>query len=658
MEFLTKNKRFSFLYDGKDIWETKYRAEVSVNGSSVTTVYDFENGLRITDTAKKYEEFGAYEWVNTIENTGENPSGLISELWDCDITLPMEHEDAPKFKAYAPDPKTATKLCVPNGSDCAAKEFYCDIDERRVDTRIHHLPVGKNAVCANVGGRSSDGTAPFFTISKNGCGYIAALGWSGQWKSEFSRETDCVRLRAKIEDTSFRVLPGEKFRTLSFVLLPFENGLTDAYNLWRKLVKEEFSPIGKENRPAYAPFSYPVWGGLRSETVKERVRFIEKQALPVEYIWMDAGWYGADTLPSKDEFEGDWSQHNGDWRVSPHIHPNGLRDVAEAVHAAGKKFILWFEPERVRREAPIVKEHPEYFLKAPDPNDPNLLLNLGDPKAFDYCYNTLSRFIEELHLDVLRIDFNFSPLSFWRNNDTDERRGMSEILYINGLYRLWDSLLSRFPSLLIDNCASGGRRIDAETLKRSVPLWRSDFQCSVNHGIEGTQNHGMTFPLYMPYSGTGAGRAYDEYRIRSAYSPALGLNHFYTETETDYDTPEHLAFLRKYGEEFLRVRPYLSEDFYPLTEVGTESDTWCARRYDRPSQKDGIVFVFRRENSPYETARFSLGEIKKDALYRFRDADGEEFSVDGKTLCESGLLLSIPEKRKAKIYFYEYETAK
>lgn len=47
---------------------------------------------------------------------------------------------------------------------------------------------------------------------------------------------------------------------------------------------------------------------------------------------MDAGWYGADTKPSKNEFEGDWWLRTGDWEASPFIHRNDLKDVADAVH--------------------------------------------------------------------------------------------------------------------------------------------------------------------------------------------------------------------------------------------------------------------------------------------------------------------------------------
>ena len=103
--------------------------------------------------------------------------------------------------------------------------------------------------------------------------------------------------------------------------------------------------------------------------------------------------------------------------------------------------------------------------------------------------------MEEYTLDVLRMDYNLDPGKsdtpcpsctyhislvdrvagpIWQANDKDGRSGLVEVAYIEGLYTMWDSILSTHPGLLIDDCSSGGRRIDIETLARSFPLWRSD----------------------------------------------------------------------------------------------------------------------------------------------------------------------------------------
>lgn len=653
MNFLKNNKRFSCKLGGKNLWELKYESKSFETENTVTTVYTFESGLKITNTAKKYEKFAAYEWVNIIENTSDTPTDIISELWDSNCTLPLKHEEPRKWEAYFPDVHTATKIYAPTGSTWSKDEFYSNVDLIKDSRRINHIYPGETRNYSASGGRSSEQSAPFFNVHKDGEGYIFAIGWTGQWNCEISRTEDKINFKSKIEDTYFRVMPGEKFRTSSFVLMPYEGDVITAHNKWRRLIKEHFSLIGTNGRDKYGPLCAGIWGGMKTQSVLERIDVIKKNHLPFEYIWMDAGWYGMDTKPTPDEFEGDWPDHTGDWRVSPLVHPNGLKDVSDAIHAAGMKFLLWFEPERVICSTPVALEHPEYFLSNGEAENKNRLLNLGNSEAWNYCFKTVSRLIEELKIDCYRQDFNFSPLTYWRKNDTADRLGITEIKHINGLYNLWDALLEKFPGLLIDNCASGGRRIDIETLRRSMPLWRSDHQCPANYDTEASQCHHMSYNMWLPYSGTGSGRYYDEYRIRSAYDASMTTNYSFSEKEHFGDSEEKINFLRKYTEEYRKVRPYFSEDFYPLTEFSDQLDTWCAAQFDRPSEHDGIVQVFRRENSSYETACFLLRGLNENSSYLITDTDGKECTLSGKELLQKGLKITIPEKRRAKIYFYK-----
>ena len=77
---------------------------------------------------------------------------------------------------------------------------------------------------------------------------------------------------------------------------------------------------------------------------------------------------------------------------------------------------------------------------------------------------------------MYRQDHNVDPLGAWRNHDRPERQGVTENFYVQGYLAFWDDLRRRYPGMLIDSCASGGRRKDLETLRRAVPLLRSDFQ--------------------------------------------------------------------------------------------------------------------------------------------------------------------------------------
>lgn len=159
----------------------------------------------------------------------------------------------------------------------------------------------------------------------------------------------------------------------------------------------------------------------------------------------------------------------------------------------------------------------------------------------------------------------------------------------------------------------------------------------------------------MPYSGAGTGRLYDIYRCRSAYGASLATNYSFSEKESYADTEEKISFLQKFTEEYLKVRPYFSEDFYPLTEMSDKLDVWCATQFDRPSEKDGMIQVFRRENSPYAKAVFELFAIDENEKYSITDIDTDDsFEISGKELKEKGFSVEIP-KRCAKIFLYAHK---
>ena len=131
----------------------------------------------------------------------------------------------------------------------------------------------------------------------------------------------------------------------------------------------------------------------------------------------------------------------------------------------------------------------------------------------------------------------------------------------------------------------------------------------------------------------------------------LSFERSFSQKDDFANTDEKVAFIRKYTNEYLKVRPYFSEDFYPLTSVSTELDTWCAMQFDRPSHSDGMILIFRREKSPYETAKFALSAIDSDAVYEISDIDGDTWTVKGSAMSD-GISVSVP-RRSAKILLYK-----
>ncbi|MEN6308568.1 MAG: alpha-galactosidase [Anaerohalosphaeraceae bacterium] len=113
--------------------------------------------------------------------------------------------------------------------------------------------------------------------------------------------------------------------------------------------------------------------------------------------------------------------------------------------------------------------------------------------------NIQNKIITDEGVDLYRQDFNIDPLGHWRANDTEDRQGITENKYVAGYLAYWDELLRRHPGMLIDSCASGGRRNDLETMRRAIPLYRSDYI------LEPVGNQGQTYglSLWLPFYGAG-----------------------------------------------------------------------------------------------------------------------------------------------------------
>ena len=123
-------KRVSFFIDGKPMGELSPDVTVQTRDHSTVTKYIFKDGLVLTNTLHYYPESDACDWVNEWRNTGDKPSGIISELWDCDVSLPFS-PCAPKTtgRAYLGESENVIKVYSPRGSDWSDEEFFFDADK-------------------------------------------------------------------------------------------------------------------------------------------------------------------------------------------------------------------------------------------------------------------------------------------------------------------------------------------------------------------------------------------------------------------------------------------------------------------------------------------------------------------------------------------------
>jgi alpha-galactosidase len=306
--------------------------------------------------------------------------------------------------------------------------------------------------------------------------------------------------------------------------------------------------------------------------------------------------------------------------------------------------MVWFEPERVRPGTQIYNEHPEWLLKLQG-ND-NYLFDLGNTDARLWITNYISEILKNEGIDYYRQDFNMDPYPYWTEYDKPGRTGIHEIRHIEGLYAFWDSLLIRFPDLLIDNCSSGGRRIDLETTSRSAPLWRTDYQYGEPNGYQ-CHTYGLHF--YLPVHGT-AIYSTDTYTFRSGLGATAVTN-----WEVTGRNSEPLSAIQKCIQDYKKLRQYYYGDFYPLTASinNTRDDVWLAYQLNRPDQGNGIVLAFRRSGNNLETIRVKLSELEDNAVYEVNYEDyGVTVRKSGHELME-GLDITIPQKPSSLMVSYK-----
>lgn len=577
---------------------------------------DPKTGLEARVVGVAYHDFPTVEWTLYFRNTGKKDTPILSDIQAIDTRF--ERSSSGDFVLYRN-----------KGDNCTADSFEPLREPLAPDTEQR---------IANTGGRPTQISFPFFNVQAGeGEGFIYALSWAGQWASHFNRDASIgLRVRGGQELTRFKLLPGEEVRQPMVVVQFWKGDRRHAQNVWRSwmIAHNMPRPGGKlPPVPQLAACSSHQYGEMINADSASQKFFVDKyleRGIKLHYWWMDAGWYWNKT---------GWP-NTGTWEVDTNRFPGGLRPISDHAHAKGVNIIVWFEPERVTAGTWLTENHPDWVLGGAAGG----LLNLGNPDARDWLINHIDGLINSEGIDLYRQDFNMDPLAYWRKNDTEDRQGITEIRHVEGYFAYWDELIRRHPNMLIDSCASGGRRNDLETLRRAVPLLRSDY---IMEPI-GNQCHTHTLSEWFPFYGTGTSKT-DPYLIRSVLCPHFIACWDMRPDDFDYTT------LRREIDLWMDYGPNFMGDYYPLTSYSLANDQWIAWQFDRPEAGEGLVQVFRRDASVYESARFPLDALDAAATYRVTNIDAPDRAIEltGEELRAKGLLVEIGEKPGTAFFTYK-----
>jgi alpha-galactosidase len=578
------------------------------------------SGIEIRCELVEHFNFPVAEWTVYVRNGGTQNTGIFQDILALDMSLT----------------RTTRSEFVLNGiqGDFTTADSYKPFQLTLVPG------FSKTFSPPSISGKSSDGPDgwPYWNLQMPGGGVILACGWPGQWACTYTRVGQTgLSIKAGQQLTRMYLKPGEEIRTPRMAMLFWRgDDVVRSQNIWRRWYVADVLPhfLGNPQPPVQ---QIQVSGYQASNLYY----FLTKGIVP-DICWRDAGWYPTSQGP----YTGADSWLNtGTWEIDPNQAPQGFRAFSDYAHSVGSSFLLWWEPERVGSPNSFLGMRPQWLLPGTSTTVGDIL-NLGNPDALSWLIDHIDNMIITQGIDWYREDMNGNgPLPAWRNHDASNRQGMTENLYVQGHLTLWDSLKARHWDLHIDSCASGGRRNDLETMRRAVPLVRSDFQFPNMTGVvDGNQCHTYGLSSWLPFQGNGC-YFYDVYAMRSFYGACWGMGGL---------TEDNAAAQQQSYAENDIVAPYmLFGDYYPLTPYSLADNVWIGWQFDRPEADGGCVQVFRRQNAASGSITLQLQGLDPAESYDVRNFDSPSTQrFTGQALMTTGLSVTLPARGSA---IFEYK---
>ena len=492
------------------------------------------------------------------------------------------------------------------------------------------------------GGASGHHHSPFMAVADRDatetCGQVrgVSLMYSGNHREVLERDRyGGMRLQAGINPEGFAVHlpPGENIDSPGAVLAFSNTGLGGLSANHHRFVRSCLlpEPWRNRNRPVIAN----TWEAHYFDVNRDNVVALagEAKEIGAEVLVLDDGW-----------FKNRIDDHRalGDWIPDEGKFPGGLGETVNAIRELGMGFGIWVEPEMVNPESELFRRHPEWILRA-EGREPmmarnQLILDLSRPEVVDYLMDLLSGIFSSAPITYVKWDMNRYMAEIGNPDLPAERQGEVTHRYMLGLYRLWGTLIGRFPHILFEGCAGGGGRFDFGSLAYMPQFWTSD-QTDAVERQKIQYGTSLLFPPECMGAHVSAVPNHQLGRITSAETrglTALAFNFGFeldlaNETDGDKAVYRELSKLYKENRELFRTGTF--HRLLPAP-AGTPVDALEGAPANRHAwmivAEDGrraMVFCFRTlAEADDDGFRLKLQGLDPEAVYR-DTASGAEFDA-------------------------------
>lgn len=309
-----------------------------------------------------------------------------------------------------------------------------------------------------VGSLPANGFMPLVAVEDTRAGVVwgAQVAHPGSWQMEVCRRDDLASISGGLADRElghwWKTLPPGASFTSPVATLGCVTG--DLDDLCATLTAAQELPLGGlPKSEAALPVMFNEWATSwgRPNHANMTVLAAALRGSGVKYLVMDAGWYKPDG--------GTWSSAQGEWQPNAAMYPQGLRATADAIRACGLIPGLWFEMEVVGAASPLYSRT-EWLLHRdgrPVTAGGRRFLDLRQPAVTAHLAERVIGLLRANNFGYLKVDYNES---IGLGVDGAESPGEGLRQHLEGVQGFFRRIRAELPELVIENCSSGGHRLE------------------------------------------------------------------------------------------------------------------------------------------------------------------------------------------------------
>ncbi len=177
------------------------------------------------------------------------------------------------------------------------------------------------------------------------------------------------------------------------------------------------------------------------------------------YLTIDAGWFRENLA-----VEGGWDSCIGDWNQSKELFPNGIKEVCDYIRAQGMVPGIWFEFENATNQTKMFQNGGHLLKRNGCVIDTGrrVFLDMRDEWVTNYLDKKVIHFLKENGFGYLKVDYN-DTIGIGCDGAESLGEGLRQQVCASQNY--FRKIKEEIPDLVIENCSSGGHRLEPSMME-------------------------------------------------------------------------------------------------------------------------------------------------------------------------------------------------